>query len=96
MDLEQEILRELNEELNKSVDEGIMYYLMMKYWEEQGWTPVKLSRLQDNRHAVDITMWLADNGFKDSVNYYRDGRDFVFERAEDATAFILRWAGETS
>lgn len=93
MDLEKEILKDLSKEVADSIDSSLMYHLMSKYWEEQGWTKVTLSRLQDNNHAVDITMWLADNGFKDSVNYYREGREFIFERKEDATMFILRWAG---
>ena len=92
LNLEEAILQAHEDEFKQSVDESTMYYLMMKYWEEQGWTQVKLSRLQDNNHAVDITHWLQANGFIDTVNYYRDGREFVFERAEDATAFILRWA----
>lgn len=92
LNIQAEILREHAEEISKDIDRSLLYSLMMKYWEEQGWTKVTLSRLQDNRHAVDITLWLADNGFKDEVNYYRDGREFIFERAEDATMFILRWA----
>ena len=91
MDLEKQVLKELSQEFQAAMDSGTAYYVMMQYWEIQGWTPVTLSRLQDNNHAVDITMWLADNGFKDAVNYYRDGRKFLFERAEDATAFIMRW-----
>ena len=91
MDLEKEILKDLSKEFQESVDYSAAYYLMMKYWEGQGWAPVTLSTLQDQQHAVDITLWLTDNGFKDTVNYYRDGREFLFERKEDATMFILRW-----
>lgn len=92
MDLEREILDNLSKEVADSIDNSLLYHIMSKYWEEQGWTKVTLSRYQDNRHAVDITLWLEANGFLDTVNYYRDGREFIFERAEDATAFILRWA----
>ena len=92
MDLEKEILKDLSKEVQESIDSSMAYYLMMRYWQDQGWTPVKLSTLRDREHAVDITMWLQENGFFDTVNYYRDGREFLFERAEDATMFIMRWA----
>ncbi len=91
MDLEKEILKELTKEVADSIDNSLLYHIMSKYWEEQGWTKVTLPTLQDQRHAVDITMWLQENGFFDTVNYYRDGREFIFERKEDATMFILRW-----
>ena len=91
LNLQAEILKEHSEAISKEIDRSLLYHIMSKYWEEQGWTKVKLSRLQDNNHAVDITIWLQENGFFDTVNYYRDGREFLFERAEDATAFILRW-----
>ena len=91
LNLEEAILQAHEDEVRASIDESTMYYFCMRYWYEQGWTKVKLSRLQDNNHAVDITMWLSENGFFDTVNYYRNGRNFIFERAEDATAFIMRW-----
>lgn len=90
--LQAEILREHSEAISKEIDSSLLYYLMMKYWEEQGWTPVKLSRLQDNNHAVDITMWMGEQGLKDQDDYYRDGREFLFKEAEHATMFIMRWA----
>lgn len=92
MDLEKLILEDLGKEVAESIDNSLLYHIMSKYWEEQGWTKVVLSTLQDQRHAVDITMWLDENGFFDSVNYYRNGREFLFERAEDAIMFIMRWA----
>ena len=68
------------------------YWIELKYWLSQGWTQVMLPKLQDNRHAVDITYWLAENHYVDRENYYRDGREFVFRDSEMATAFVLRWA----
>ena len=92
LNLQEAILQAHEDEFRQSSDYSAMYYLMMKYWEEQGWTKVEISKIQDNNHAVDITMWLHDNGFKEGVNYYRDGREFLFKRSEDATVFTLRWA----
>lgn len=91
MDLEKEILKELGKEVADSIDRSLLYHLMSKYWEEQGWTKVKLSTLQDNYHAVDITVWLDEQGLKDEEHYYRDGREFLFRDAETATMFIMRW-----
>lgn len=91
-DIQEAVLEDLNRELQESIDYSSAYYLMMCYWEGQGWTRVELSKLQDNEHAVDITDWLFENGFRDTVNYYREGRKFLFMHAKDATAFTLRWA----
>jgi hypothetical protein len=55
---------------------------------EIGWTRVMLSRLQDNRHAVDITYWLEEHC---QGAYEREGRDFLFEDSRDATFFTLKW-----
>lgn len=91
MELEKEILKELSKEVAESIDRSLLYHIMSKYWEERGWTPVKLSRFQDNYHAVDITLWLDEQGLKDEEHYYRDGREFLFRDAETATMFIMRW-----
>jgi len=56
--------------------------------EKLGWKRVILSRLQDNKHAVDIAYWLEENVKKP---YERNGRDFIFECPMDAAWFILRW-----
>lgn len=53
-----------------------------------GWTRVMLDRLQDNKHAVDISYWLEEHC---QGAYERNGRDFLFEKEKDATMFILRW-----
>jgi hypothetical protein len=55
---------------------------------EMGWTRVMLSRLQDNRHAVDITYWLEEHC---QGAYEREGRDFMFKDSQDAVLFSLRW-----
>jgi len=55
---------------------------------EIGWTRVMIDRLQDNKHAIDITHWLRENC---QGAYERNGRDFLFENEKDAIMFILRW-----
>jgi len=54
-----------------------------------GWTSISISRFQDNRHAVDISYWLAENI---KHRYHRDGRHFVFENPKEAMLFRLKWA----
>ena len=91
--LEKAVLADLDKEISKSIDAEMRYYLMMQYLAGvENWTKVTLSTLQDNRHAVDITYWLADQGLVDAEDYYRDGREFIFQNPKHATMFALRWA----
>ena len=85
------ILEDLGNDIQESIDSEVMYYLMMEFWQSQGWHGVELSKLQDNNHAVDITHWLEWQGLKDKDDYYRQGRKFVFRDSETATLFILKW-----
>ena len=54
-----------------------------------GWHRVMLDRLQDNKHAIDITLWLEENVRNP---YKRNGRDFIFSAERDAVLFILKWS----
>lgn len=91
IDLEQMVIDDLAAEIQQDIDSNIMYGLMMMYWKEQGWHTVKISKFQDNHHAVDITYWLSEQGLKDKEDYYRDGSEFVFRESKHATVFALRW-----
>ena len=90
--LEKIILKDMGDEFAKHVDEEMAYYLQFKYWESQGWTKIDIPKFQDNEHAVDITYWLDENHYVDRVNYYREGREFIFRDPEMAMVFALRWA----
>jgi len=90
-DLEQLVLDDLAAEMQQHMDSKVMYGLMMMYWKQQGWHTVKISRFQDNHHAVDITYWLAEQGLVDKEDYYREGSEFVFQDSKHATLFALRW-----
>ena len=85
------ILDDLSQEIRREIDTSVIWHIMSSYWEEQGWTLLKLPRLQDNRHAVDITLWLGEQGLKEHDDYYRNGAEFLFREAKDATLFILKW-----
>ena len=84
MNLEKEIIEELGTKMQSQVDREILWGMLQGI----GWTRVMLDRLQDNKHAVDITYWLEEN-IKNP--FERAGRDFIFEDAKDAVNFILRW-----
>jgi len=90
--LEESLMADLGRQIQDSIDDKMSYAFLMMYWKEQGWTTVKLSKFQDNEHAVDITDWLFDNDLRDTVDYYREGAEFVFASEKIATLFALRWA----
>jgi hypothetical protein len=84
MNLEKEIIEELGTKMQSQVDREILWGMLQGI----GWTRVMLDRLQDNKHAIDITYWLEENT---KHPFERAGRDFIFEDAKDAVNFILRW-----
>jgi hypothetical protein len=82
--LEEDILNKAGVEMAREIDREILWGML----EGIGWTRVLLDRLQDNKHAIDITIWLEEN-IKNP--FERNGRDFIFENEHDAAYFILRW-----
>ena len=83
--LEDEILNRAGAALSREIDREVMWGML----KGNGWTCVILDRLQDNKHAIDITLWLEENI---KHPFERNGRNFIFEDAKDATMFILRWS----
>jgi len=83
-DLQEQIINNLGNEMAREIDREVLWGML----EGIGWTRVMLTRLQDNTHAVDITLWLEEN-IKNP--FERNGRDFIFENDKDAVLFILRW-----
>jgi hypothetical protein len=84
MSIEEEILNKAGTEMAREIDREVLWGML----KEIGWTRVMLDRLQDNKHAVDITYWLEENV---KNPFERNGRDFIFENQKDAVNFILRW-----
>jgi hypothetical protein len=82
--LEEDIANELGMQMQKEVDREILWGML----KELGWTRVTLSRLQDNKHAIDISYWIEEYC---TGAYEREGRDFIFENPKDASMFILKW-----
>ena len=82
--LQDQILTDIAKEMQTDIDREIRWGMLKGI----GWTRVMLDRLQDNKHAIDITLWLEEN-IKNP--FERNGRDFLFEDSKDATMFILKW-----
>jgi hypothetical protein len=84
MTLEEEMIEKAGAEMAREIDREVLWGMLQGI----GWTRVMLDRLQDNKHAIDITYWLEEN-IKNP--FERNGRDFIFENPKDASMFILRW-----
>lgn len=84
MTLKEDITNQLGIEMQKEIDREILWGML----KELGWTRVTLSRLQDNKHAIDITYWIEEYC---KGAHEREGRDFIFENPKDASMFILKW-----
>ena len=83
-ELQDQILTNIAKEMQMDIDREVLWGML----KDIGWTRVMLDRLQDNKHAIDITIWLEEN-IKNP--FERNGRDFIFEDPKDASMFILRW-----
>jgi hypothetical protein len=84
MTLEEEMIEKAGAEMAREIDREVLWGMLQGI----GWTRIMLDRLQDNKHAIDITYWLEEN-IKNP--FERNGRDFIFENPKDASMFILRW-----
>ena len=84
VDLEQAVLDSAANELQQAIDREILWGIMETF----GYTRVKLERFDNNKHAVDIAYWLADNC---RAEYQQIGSEFLFESQQDANWFKLRW-----
>jgi hypothetical protein len=78
---EEQAAQHLADEIDREVFWGLL--------KDCGWHRVMLDRLQDNKHAIDITLWLEENVRNP---YKRNGRDFIFSAERDAVLFILKWS----
>jgi hypothetical protein len=82
--LEEQYAEKAATAMAREIDREVLWGMLVGI----GWTRVLLDRLQDNKHAVDITYWLEANC---KEPFERNGRDFLFESEQDAVNFILRW-----
>lgn len=70
------------------LQEEIDWELMTDMMIAVGWTKVVLERFKDRYHAIDIELWLDENC---SGHYRNRGSTFMFQKAEEAEWFSLRW-----
>ena len=81
---EREYLNKMSQDLANEIDFGILSDILL----ENGWTPVEFIPFTYSKQAKDIANWAEQH----CVGKWRHhGVKFVFERAADATAAILKW-----
>ena len=87
MNMQSEYLKYINkmtDDLRQEIDFGILSDILL----ENGWTPVEFIPFTYSKQAKDIADWAEQH----CVGKWRHhGVNFVFERAADATAAILKW-----
>lgn len=81
------IIDEIEDELAKQLADEIDAEIIADMLVASGWTKVLL-HFRDRYHSVDITDWANVNC---TGKYRRCGKYFVFQKAEEAEWFILRW-----
>lgn len=82
--LEEEIAKELSTQMQSEIDFQILSDMLV----ELGWHRVELFRFDNNRHAVDIKLWLEEH----AKNAWESrGASFIFQDSVDAVNFTLKW-----
>ena len=81
--VEDEIMNVMAIDLAKEMDESLMATILT----ETGWIGVEFY-FKSNEHSVDVRTWLYTTC---TGEYKRLANMFVFEKAQDAEWFILRW-----
>lgn len=85
MNLEDEIVKELSEQVCSRIDFEILSDVLVNAY---GWHKISLERFQNNKQAIDITVWCQENT---KGNWKRNGCHFIFEDIGDAVNFTLLW-----
>jgi len=81
--VEDEIMNVMAIDLAKELDESLMATILT----ETGWIGVEFY-FKSNEHAVDVRTWLYATC---TGEHKRLANMFVFEKAQDAEWFILKW-----
>lgn len=87
--LEDEMLLNAARQLAKDVDDELVWTILVKDCKLKGWHSASITRFTDNKHAIDITIWIEEN-IKGA--HHRNGRHFIFEDYKDASWFLLKWS----
>lgn len=81
-------IEQMVEEFAKDMAREIDFDVMAKTLVSAGWTLIVLEPFNSRKNSVDIANWVSDHI---SGKWHHCNTKFVFERAEDATATLLRW-----
>ena len=87
MNMQSEYLKYINkmsQDLANEIDFSILSDILL----ENGWTPVEFIPFTYSKQAKDIADWAEQHCMG---KWRHHGVKFVFERAADATAAILKW-----
>lgn len=85
MNLQEEIAKELSTKMQSEMDFHILSDMLV---ESCGWHKIELIRFKNNRHAVDIKLWLEKHA---QGHWESRGSTFIFENSGDAINFTLKW-----
>ena len=82
--MEREYLNKMSQDLANEIDFGILSDMLSA----DGWTPVEFIPFTYSKQSKDIADWAEQYCMG---KWRHHGVKFVFERAADATAAILKW-----
>ena len=77
-------INKMSQDLANEIDFSILSDILL----ENGWTPVEFIPFTYSKQAKDIADWAEQHC---TGKWRHCGVKFVFERAADATAAILKW-----
>lgn len=80
--------QELEQELARTLQEEIDWEVLSSILEEMGWTRVTLENKFLPVSLVELHRWREENL---KGQWKGHGGEWMFEKAEDATVFALRW-----
>jgi hypothetical protein len=84
MTLEDEIAQELSKQIAQEIDFELLTDILIAC----GWHCVKLPRLLNRKHSIDVLEWCSE---QTNYKFKHNGRVFIFEDQGDAVNFTLRW-----
>lgn len=80
--------KDLEGELAKVLQEEIDWEIMTDMMVTLGWVKVNLNHFKDRYQSIDIQEWLNANC---KGHYMNRSTMFIFQKAEDAEWFSLKW-----
>lgn len=85
LDLVDEMVEQAAAALQEEIDKEIVFAALKEY---PNWHLVTLVSLDSRENSVDISVWLEEHC---TGQFHWHGREFLFERRQDAVLFALKW-----